>query len=151
MNPKVSILTPVRAKTETDVQWLHECIYSILHQSEQNLEMIIVDDHSPANLEAVKERWVASSITHRLVWLDAEHQGVSAARNQAAAAAKAPLLLPVDGDDKLGRTAVERMLVAWDKRGDSLICPLRRHELICGRSCFGLSLRCDTSDAIHDI
>jgi hypothetical protein len=52
-------------------------------------------------------------------WLDAEGQGVSMARNQAADAARYDLLLPLDADDKLAPDALPAFLKAWGERGDA--------------------------------
>jgi hypothetical protein len=109
----ISIITPVLAKTAQQVQWLHETIASVHDQDYTDWEMIVVDDHSPADLDALKPAWP------NVTWLDAKGQGVSAARNQAAQAARGELLLPLDADDKLAPGALGKFAAAWDKRGDA--------------------------------
>lgn len=107
----ISIITPCRAKDAQGAQWLHEAIASVHDQDYADWEMIVVDDHSPAELRAVRAAWP------RVRWLDAEAQGVSAARNQAAEAARGELLLPLDADDKLAPGALKTWAAEWDKRG----------------------------------
>ena len=115
MNPTVSIITPVKARNATYVGWLDETIASVQGQTSKDWEMVVANDHSKADLTALKAKW------HNIRWIDAKEHGVSAARNEAAAAARAPLLLPLDADDKLTENAVEVFLQAWQARGDARI------------------------------
>jgi len=91
----ISVITPAMVKDEYSYQWLHECIASVKAQPGQ-WEHIVVNDHSPVKLDALKAHWP------HVRWLDAEGTGVSSARNQAAEAARYDLILPLDADDKLG-------------------------------------------------
>lgn len=113
---QVSVITPIRATKPIHLTWLNETIYSIASQTAiHDIEMVIVDDHSTINLSPVIEQW------DRVNWLSAEKEGimgVSAARNLAAEHAKAPLLLPLDGDDKFPINSVERFLYAWNQGGN---------------------------------
>lgn len=111
----ISIITPVRAKSEEQVEWLNEAIASVLSQKPEgvDVEMVVVDDHSPASLSRVQAAWP------QVRWLRAEHDGVSAARNQAAEAAHGEFLLPLDADDKLSANALAAFLQAWETRGDA--------------------------------
>lgn len=114
---KVSIITPALVKDDAQLQWLHEAIASVVGQNRRDVfEMVIVNDGSPVNLDPLKETWAAATANQTIRWIDATHQGVSAARNQAAEEARAPLLLPLDADDKLAQTALASMLDMWDKR-----------------------------------
>jgi len=116
-NLQVSIITPALVKDRQGLEWLHETIASVIGQTRRDVfEMVIVNDNSPVDLGPLRETWKAATASQMLRWYDAEHQGVSAARNQAAEEARAPLLLPLDADDKLARTAVGRLLEEWPKR-----------------------------------
>jgi len=110
----ISIITPALVKDAQGAQWLNECISSVKGQP-GDWEHIVVNDHSPADLSALKASWP------HVHWLDAQYKGVSAARNQAAEAAQGELLLPLDADDKLAPDALPKFLEAWDKRGDASI------------------------------
>ncbi len=109
--PAVSIITPVRATNEQHVEWLHGAVGSVVAQSASDWEMVIVDDHSTVELP----RYVDEGITI----LQATGNGASAARNQAAEAARSDLLLPLDADDQLAPNALETFLKAWEGRGDA--------------------------------
>lgn len=52
---KISIIVPVY-KVE---QYLHRCIDSILAQTHQNFDLILVDDGSPDNCGAICEEYAA--------------------------------------------------------------------------------------------
>jgi len=113
MPPKISILTPIRAKEPIDFEWLNECIASVMGQTVDDWEHIIVDDHSAGDIGPVRDKWP------HVRWLEAEYQGVSAARNQAAEMAGGELLLPLDADDKLATTALETWLKEWNRHPDA--------------------------------
>jgi hypothetical protein len=119
MPPAVSIITPVKAKTDLQVQWLDEAIATVQGQSYSDWEMVIVDDQSPQydGIDALSGKWTSDKIT----FFAGEEPGASACRNLAAFEAKAPLLLPLDADDKLSVNAVEVFLKAWQGRGSSRI------------------------------
>lgn len=109
----VSIITPALVKDREALSWLTEAIASVDGQSARDrLEMIVVNDRSPVPLDGVRDRfpWVR--------FADAAGRGVSDARNQAAEMARAPLLLPLDADDKLAPRAVDLFLGAWARRGN---------------------------------
>jgi len=105
----ISIITPALIKDAQGAEWLNECIASVDGQP-GDWEHIVVNDHSPVDLSALKASWP------KVRWLNAKYRGVSAARNQAAEAAKGDLLLPLDADDKLAPDALAKFMVAWDKR-----------------------------------
>lgn len=119
MAPAVSIITPVKAKNDPQVQWLDEAIATVQGQTSDDWEMIIVDDHSPKHegICTLAEKWGSDKIT----FFTAEDAGASASRNYAATEAKADLLLPLDADDKLSVNAVESFLKAWETKGDARI------------------------------
>jgi pyruvate/2-oxoglutarate dehydrogenase complex dihydrolipoamide acyltransferase (E2) component len=116
-NLQVSIITPAYVKDEQGLQWLHETIASVMGQTRRDcFEMVVVNDGSPVDLGPLRETWKAATANQSLRWIEGSHQGVSAARNQAASEARAPLLLPLDADDKLARTAIETLLAEWPER-----------------------------------
>ncbi len=115
MKPTVSIITPVKATNANRVKWLDETIASVQGQTVDVWEMIVCNDHSTADLSALKAKW------HNITWLENKETGVSAARNTAAEAAKGILLLPVDADDKITENTVEVFLEASQRRGEARI------------------------------
>ncbi|WP_242688837.1 glycosyltransferase family 2 protein [Bacillus sp. Cs-700] len=76
MYPKVSVVVPIY-KVE---KYLHRCVDSILEQTYENLEIILVNDGSPDRCGGIAERYKAKD--HRIKVIHKENGGLSDARNQ---------------------------------------------------------------------
>jgi len=105
----VSVITPVLAKTEQDVEWLKECIESVLAQTHKTWEWIIVNDHSKISLAPLGDYFKDP----RIQGAQAIGRGVASARNQAAEMSTSGLIMPLDHDDKLAPDALEKLLGGW--------------------------------------
>lgn len=102
--PLVSIIVPVY-KVE---DYVERCVNSILSQTYQNLEVILVDDGSPDSCGAICDRF--ASHDDRVKVIHQENQGQSAARNHAALEAKGEYIVFVDSDDFISEDHVECLL-----------------------------------------
>ena len=91
--PKISIIVPVY-KTET---YLRQCIDSLINQTFQDIEIILVDDGSPDNSPAICDEYAAKD--QRIKVIHKQNAGVSEARNSGIDAAKGDFLMFVDSDD----------------------------------------------------
>ena len=96
--PLVSILTPV---FNTPVRWLRECIESVLTQTYENCELILIDDHStdPETLRCLTE--LAASDSRIILAKDEKRRGISAASNRGLALAQGDWVGFLDHDDLL--------------------------------------------------
>lgn len=94
--PRISIVVPCY----NQAQYLDECLQSVLDQSYQNWECIIVNDGSPDNTEEVAIRWIEKDV--RFKYLNKENGGLSSARNFGIERAIGEWILPLDADDKIG-------------------------------------------------
>lgn len=96
--PLVSIITPV---FNTPVRWLRECVESVLTQTYEKWELILIDDHStePEMLRCLTE--LAASDSRILLAKDEKRRGISAASNRGLALAKGDWVAFVDHDDLL--------------------------------------------------
>ena len=96
--PLVSIITPV---FNTPVRWLRECIESVLTQTYENWELILIDDHStdPETLRCLTE--LAASDSRIILAKDEKRRGISAASNRGLALAKGDWVGFLDHDDLL--------------------------------------------------
>ena len=92
--PTVSVIIP----TYNRAQVLGATIESVLAQTYQDLEVIVVDDGSTDDTHAVVERYVARSGAH-VRYIRQANQGVSAARNTGCRAARGRYLALLDSDD----------------------------------------------------
>lgn len=105
----VSIIIPAYQSAKT----LPRALDSVLQQSYDDYEVIVVDDHSSDETQSVVERYMASDVRIKYVLLK-KNSGPGSARNAGVAAAKGTLLAFLDADDawKPGklRTQVEFLL-----------------------------------------
>lgn len=115
--PRVSIIMPARVSNADELAWMREAVNSVIAQTVKEWELVIVDDHSPLKKELATYRRTLKTES-RIRWIKATGTGTIDARNQAAKEAAAELLLPVDADDKLEATGLEKLLAAWANRGD---------------------------------
>ena len=72
---KISIIIPIY-KVE---KYLKECVNSVLNQSYENIEVILVDDGSPDNCPIICDEYVKSD--NRIIVIHKENEGLSEARN----------------------------------------------------------------------
>lgn len=95
--PMVSVIIPCY-KGE---KFLSEAIDSVLSQTYQNFEIIVVDDGSPDDIRGVVSRYPQVKYIHQ------ENQGVSVARNRGEKEGSGELLVFLDHDDRLLPNALE--------------------------------------------
>lgn len=110
----LSIVIPTRNRLD----YLGCALDSVLSQSTPPTEIIVVDDGSDSAIEAQLE----PSLQSRCRWLrNSQSRGVSAARNQGAAAAKGDWLLFLDDDDWLAPGFLAALDVAIESGPADLI------------------------------
>lgn len=110
--PKVSVIVPCY----NQAAYLDECLQSVLDQTYQDWECIIINDGSTDNTEEVAKHWEKKDA--RFKYIFQENKGVSAARNNGIKNAKATYILPLDGDDVLHVTAIQKFLEAFTRNDD---------------------------------
>lgn len=101
--PLISVIIPVY-KVE---DYLHQCVDSILGQTYQNLEVILVDDGSPDGCGAICDAYKAQD--SRVKVIHKENGGISSSRNAGLAAVTGELIAFVDGDDFVEANLYERL------------------------------------------
>lgn len=108
--PEVSVIIPCYDHEK----YLKEAIDSVFAQTHQDFEIIVVNDGSPGDPKAITEEYWDP----RLKLIEQENQGLSAARNAGIAAASGRYILPLDADDRLDPTFLEKAAkVQQDKGG----------------------------------
>lgn len=104
MKPKISVLVPAY----NVAPWLPDCLNSILTQTYQNLEIIVVNDGSTDNTESILDRY--AQMDGRIVAIHQDNAGLVAAREIGIAHATGDYVTFVDGDDTIAPDMYERLL-----------------------------------------
>lgn len=121
MNEMISIIIPVY-KAEA---YLNACVESVLCQTYQNFEIILVDDGSPDNCPQMCDDFVARDARIRVI--HKENGGLSSARNAGINAAKGEYLAFLDSDDLWTPLFLERLHRAIEETGaDFAVCLFQR-------------------------
>ena len=94
-------------------QYLSEALQSVLEQTYENWECIIVNDGSPDDTEIVAKTWVGKD--SRFICVKKENGGLSSARNAGINYAKGTFILPLDADDRIGPNYVSLAFDAFQK------------------------------------
>ena len=102
----VSIIVPVYNAR----RYLHRCVASILEQSLQDIQLILVDDGSADGSGTLCDEFAAKD--SRVTVLHQKNAGVSAARNAGLAVAKGEFVGFVDADDAITPDAYEQAVDA---------------------------------------
>lgn len=110
---KVSIIIPAYNVEK----YIGRCLDSILAQTLQDFEIILVDDCSQDNTVNVVQRYVSQDMRARLIRHD-ENLGPMVARTHAMECATGKYVMFVDGDDVLPEGALVSLVDAIDK-GDA--------------------------------
>lgn len=104
----VSVIIPVYQVSD----YVERCLSSVMNQTYQNIECIIVDDASPDDSIAKCERLIEcyhGPIKFQILHHE-RNRGLSAARNTGTGIAKGDYILYLDGDDELTCYCVEKLI-----------------------------------------
>ncbi|MFT4571530.1 MAG: hypothetical protein ACI8TX_002709 [Hyphomicrobiaceae bacterium] len=93
LEPQVSVVLPVR----NGAPWLGEAVASIVDQTLERWELIVVDDHSCDDSFSIARRLAAADA--RIVFVENSGEGLVSALNTGLALARAPYLARMDADD----------------------------------------------------
>lgn len=101
MDKTISIIIPVYNVED----YLPKCLNSLIHQTYQNLEIILVDDGSPDKCGQICD-WYARKDS-RIHVIHKQNEGVARARNDGIEYASGDYISFVDSDDWMTRDAYE--------------------------------------------
>jgi len=104
MRKKISIIVPVYNKGK----YLDKCISSIVNQSYENIEIILINDGSTDESLDICNVWKQND--SRIIVLDQENNGVSAARNRGIDYSSGDYIAFIDGDDWIDRNYISYLL-----------------------------------------
>lgn len=123
MNPLISVIIPVY-KVE---DYLTACVESVLAQTYQNYEIILVDDGSPDNCPQMCDEFARQDSRIRVI--HKENGGLSSARNAGIDVAKGEYLAFLDSDDLWTPLFLERLFRAiCETDADLAVCLFRRFQ-----------------------
>ena len=147
-NNKISIIVPVY-KVE---QYLRQCIESIINQTYQNLEIILVDDGSPDNCPAICDEYAA--LDKRIKVIHKKNGGLSDARNAGLEIATGDYIGFVDSDDWISQTMYEELInVAIDYGVQLSYCGFSyiENDIVLEKKCFGNKRKVSGREMLQDI
>lgn len=117
---KISIIIPVYNSEE----FLAECLDSILSQSYQEFEIILINDGSKDNSLKICEKYSAND--DRIKLFNTENSGVSAARNLGLKNAEGQLILFFDSDDIMPAETLKNHILHFDDDVDMTLGAIRK-------------------------
>ena len=114
--PDISIIVPIYKIRE---EHLRVCIESLIGQTHNNIEIILIDDGSPDQCGDICDEYAQQD--NRIHVIHQQNKGVSVARNAGIEAAAGKYLVFVDGDDWLEYDCCERMLREIEQRSVDIV------------------------------
>lgn len=117
MIPKISIVVPVY----NSELYIRTCIESIIHQTFQEWELILIDDGSIDHSMAICKQFAESD--NRITAFHKENGGAGSARNMGIKSARGSYLIFIDSDDFIKKDMLEVIYNASQSgRYDLVIC-----------------------------
>ena len=112
----ISIIVPIY-KSE---KYIDRCIKSIIDQSYEEFELLLIDDGSPDNSSIICESWAKKD--KRVRFLKKENGGVSSARNLGLTEAKGDYITFVDSDDWVESEYLATLIHDIDSENVDIAC-----------------------------
>lgn len=120
----ISIIVPVYNAEH----FLDYCISSIMKQTYQNFELILIDDGSKDSSPAICDEWYKKD--SRIKVVHQYNSGVAAARNKGLELAKGDYICFIDNDDFVTENHLETFIIAMEKTdADIVMCDIASARL----------------------
>ena len=120
---KVSIIVPIY----NTAKYLPKCLDSIIKQTHQKLEVILIDDGSTDNSGQIADSYARQD--SRIKVIHQENQGQSTARNQGLKKATGEFVSFIDSDDEIKPDFIEKLLSAYDDNTSLAVCGVNYKRL----------------------
>ena len=115
MSKKVSIIMPCYNQGK----YVREAIESVLHQTYKNIEIVCVNDASLDNSNDIIQNILSELNPDNFIYINhKENKGVITTRNEAIEIATGEYILPLDADDTIEPTYVEKAVNILDENPD---------------------------------
>lgn len=122
-NPKISIIIPVY----NTAKYLPSCLNSVVNQTYQNLEIILINDGSTDNSLQIIQKYTKKD--SRIKVINQKNQGQSAARNAGLKKATGDYISFIDSDDKIKPDFIKKLLAAYNKNTSLSVCGIHYKRL----------------------
>jgi glycosyltransferase involved in cell wall biosynthesis len=109
MIPITSIIVPCY----NQALYLEEALQSVMNQTYQDWECIIINDGSSDCTEKISQKWIVEDA--RYSYLIQENKGLSSARNLGIASARGKYVLALDADDYISKDYIEKVIHEFEK------------------------------------
>ncbi len=124
---QISVVTPVYNAEK----FLDRCVQSVLQQTYQRIELILVNDGSTDGSEEICRRYALQD--SRVKVISQENKGPAAARNAGVRQAAGDFLFFLDADDFISRNALEIMVAAYHQYRPDMVMG-HFHKLVNGNN-----------------
>lgn len=114
--PKISVIVPCY----NQAVYLDECLQSVLDSSFQHWECIVINDGSSDNTEEIANNWLKRD--PRFFYYNKRNEGVSSTRNFGIEKSAGKWILPLDGDDKIGKEYLSSAIKKAEEGYDLVYC-----------------------------
>ncbi|WP_439431965.1 glycosyltransferase [Segatella copri] len=121
IHPKISIIVPIYNVEK----YLNRCMDSLLNQTLEDIEIIMVDDGSPDNCPQMCNEYAKKD--RRVKVLHKENAGLGYARNSGLEIAEGEYVAFVDSDDYVDLNMYEKLYnTAKDNNNDAVFCGFKK-------------------------
>ena len=124
---KVSVIVPFYNVEK----YIDRCLNSLVNQTLEDIEIIIVNDGSKDNSETIAKEY-ASKYKDKIIYLEKENGGLSDARNYAIPYATGEYIAFLDSDDSWEKFKLEKQVEIMDNNQEIAI--LGSGHYVCGNS-----------------
>ena len=115
MSDLISILIPTRNADK----YIADCLDSIVNQTEQSWELLVVNDHSEDETENILKQY--QNLDNRIKYFNNTGRGIIEALRLAYSNSKGNLITRMDSDDLMEATKLEKMKSALLSKGDDFL------------------------------
>lgn len=115
--PMISIIIPVYNEEKR----LDKCIHSILHQTYQDFEVVIVNDGSTDGTSEIINRYI-DEYYEKVVCINKKNGGLASARNCGIDISRGKYITFLDADDYIDRDYLLTLISTAEKHGCNMVC-----------------------------
>lgn len=120
-NPLISIVVPVYNVEK----YLDRCIRSLVNQTYDNIEIILVDDGSTDNSGRMCDKYKEDD--KRIILIHQKNKGLSGARNSGVEIARGEYIIFVDSDDYIDNNAIKYLYYVVNKYRADIVTFMRNY------------------------